>query len=475
MDLLRDPDHCGGCDDGSGSNACADGEVCTDGVCTPTCGGATPTWCGDACVNTDTDRNHCGACAAACPDGEVCSSGACALSCQAGLTDCSGSCVDLQTDRSNCGACETECPDGEVCSSGACALSCQAGLTDCSGSCVNTDTDRNHCGACGTACLDGEVCSVGVCQPNCRNDMILCDGTCILPDLAAAFCDDANPCTEDTCVDGSVCSNDPAPMEGLSCNPDPCYSNYTCSSGVCSGTTTDLDGDAVPDLCDNCPFVANPDQEDTDGVLAIPIPYAPEDSTGGTPVSDLDSIDIGFPFTMFGTSYASLTVHDGALISLGGTPICADRRYLPVMPCTETDRGARELIAAAWIMDWAPPGNATMSYVRRGTAPARRLIVHFQDMEFEVQVILYEGSDAIEIHTITQYEGGYTYTRGVAHNDDTAPLAAYLPGEHSQLFSVVASSARYFTGLVPDGVGDACANRVAVHNPGCADICNPEP
>ena len=50
-------------------------------MCALSCGGSTPTQCGDACVDTDTNPNHCGWCGTPCAvttptcSGGVCSSG----------------------------------------------------------------------------------------------------------------------------------------------------------------------------------------------------------------------------------------------------------------------------------------------------------------------------------------------------------------------------------------------------------------
>lgn len=70
-----------------------------------------------------------------------------------------------------------------------------------------------------------------------------------------ADCDDLNPCTVDTCVEG-VCENDSAPMEGQLCDDqDPCTMDDTCLGGVCGGDPLDEDGDTyVSDAClgDDC-------------------------------------------------------------------------------------------------------------------------------------------------------------------------------------------------------------------------------
>ena len=69
------------------------------------------TLCGDACAATDSDVAHCGACGNACAPGEVCSEGSCAIACPAGQTVCGDACVDLDADRAHCGACDSACDD----------------------------------------------------------------------------------------------------------------------------------------------------------------------------------------------------------------------------------------------------------------------------------------------------------------------------------------------------------------------------
>ncbi|MFH0900458.1 MAG: cadherin-like beta sandwich domain-containing protein [Pseudomonadota bacterium] len=119
--------------------------------------------CGDGCVDTQTDRLHCGGCAGqggeACPAGEVCSSGACSLSCGGSTpTLCDERCVDTQTDRLHCGGCAGQggeaCPAGEVCSAGACQPTCMPPLIACgtpgAETCIDPKTNHSYCGARGT-------------------------------------------------------------------------------------------------------------------------------------------------------------------------------------------------------------------------------------------------------------------------------------------------------------------------------------
>ncbi len=167
--------HCGAC-----GNACAAGEVCSDGACATTCSDAL-TLCGGGtaaayCANTETDNAHCGACGNTCGPGTACLSGACATTCGGGLTHCDDGagnafCADLQNDPANCGGCGVACASEEVCTSGSCERHCGVGQTRCAAAaggaeyCSDTSSDRNNCGACGNECADGHDCAGGSCQP----------------------------------------------------------------------------------------------------------------------------------------------------------------------------------------------------------------------------------------------------------------------------------------------------------------------
>jgi hypothetical protein len=139
------PNNCGQC----GATCTAAGTTClvgTDNIgrpsanCCPTAASAFSngvcqcptgtTWCGNACVNTQTDSNNCGACGTYCSgaNGMYCWNGKCA-SCGYGQSYCSGSCTDTTSDSSNCGSCGHSCPSGQSCYSSVCAapVTCPSG------------------------------------------------------------------------------------------------------------------------------------------------------------------------------------------------------------------------------------------------------------------------------------------------------------------------------------------------------------
>lgn len=75
---------------------------------------------GFACVDTNTDRNHCGGCGRTCCAGSACFGGLCPLGCAAGTTRCGCICTNLSSDTANCGACGRACPVGAFCQAGTC-------------------------------------------------------------------------------------------------------------------------------------------------------------------------------------------------------------------------------------------------------------------------------------------------------------------------------------------------------------------
>ena len=138
--------------------------------------------CNGECVDIATDVAHCGACNESCtvPDVEdtlaVCIDGSCDVECTDDQTFCTdevSACVDTDDDIDHCGACNDECfddPNGDVwCEDGECHLSCDDGYTDCGGECVDTDHDVDHCGGCDDACTGDAICEFGTCYegPEC--------------------------------------------------------------------------------------------------------------------------------------------------------------------------------------------------------------------------------------------------------------------------------------------------------------------
>ena len=157
-------------------------------------------------------------------------------------------------------------------------------------------------------------------------------------------------------------------------------------------------------------------------------------------------LPVGFTFSFFGTSYTTFNLSSNGFIEFGANisqGCCAGRR----IPLAD---GIDNIIAAAWT-DLYPEGGGLISYETRGRAPTRYLVVDFRDIpwccEFGVprvstQIILYEGSNAIEIHTANQ-QTGHTYTQGI--EDATGTQAAFIPGRVAANYGIVNDAVRFTT------------------------------
>ncbi|MSP59943.1 MAG: hypothetical protein EXR72_06310 [Myxococcales bacterium] len=165
---------CGAC--GTVCAAVANGSAaCTAGKCASACNVGFDDCDLDAkngCeIDTGSDGKNCGACGTVCGavanGSSTCTKGACVATCSAGYADCdkdpkNGCEINTNTDLNNCGACAAKC--GAVangvsgCAAGKCAVaSCNGNFADCdkdaaTGCEANTDTDVKNCGACGNAC-----------------------------------------------------------------------------------------------------------------------------------------------------------------------------------------------------------------------------------------------------------------------------------------------------------------------------------
>ncbi|MFO0609879.1 MAG: hypothetical protein U0324_42365, partial [Polyangiales bacterium] len=184
VNAQTDARNCGGC-----GVVCAAGSVCMGGRCqAPGCGGGPAcesgqTCCRDGCTDTRSDPANCGACGRACRPGLACTAGVCTVGpvgcgggppCPTGQTCCGDACVTTATDVNHCGMCGRICPRPPnttvACASGVCAVGmCLPGTGDCNGTpadgCEATlATDTNHCGRCGNRCPAGSSCDMGACR-----------------------------------------------------------------------------------------------------------------------------------------------------------------------------------------------------------------------------------------------------------------------------------------------------------------------
>ncbi|MCC7537078.1 MAG: hypothetical protein IT379_12730, partial [Deltaproteobacteria bacterium] len=195
------------------TRATSDGSACPGGVC-----------CGGGCVDLGSDADHCGGCGGVCDTG-LCVDGAC-VSCRFD-SDCASATLDACVSSARCaeGRClyavrPTHCliegrcwVDGESAASNPCRF-CSGGSTGW--------TDRSTCND-GLFCTDGDVCVMtggfGRCDPG-----------------PMRSCDDGNPCTSDSCNEGSDrCDNVPLP-DGTGCNDgNPCTATDRCQGGACTG------------------------------------------------------------------------------------------------------------------------------------------------------------------------------------------------------------------------------------------------
>ncbi len=229
---------------------CDDGNQCTDDICTDA---------GD-CENPNITGP--------CEDGRYCTEGdACdgAGNCvSGGSRDCSALDGECRVGVCNESArqCESQpAPDGAECGARYCdgldwnRQVCQGGL--CSGSellsgCDDAETCTvDQCdgasGCSNTPVADGTECGSRYCNglqwmsPTCQSGA--CAGA-----IQVQLCDDANPCTDDSCDPAAGCSR---VNNTDSCDDqDPCTMNDACRDGTCSGAPLDGDGDSfVSDAC----------------------------------------------------------------------------------------------------------------------------------------------------------------------------------------------------------------------------------
>ncbi len=131
VELSSDPENCGQCGNQCSTQIADTSVSCDAGNCVVECDDPDQSFCEDEgiCVDLDTDIDHCGECDNACPtDGDgvesaLCDDSECTIECtdpEATFCPEVEACVDLDTDDNHCGQCGISCSPGQCCSNGFC-------------------------------------------------------------------------------------------------------------------------------------------------------------------------------------------------------------------------------------------------------------------------------------------------------------------------------------------------------------------
>ena len=226
--------------------------------------------CGDACVNRQSDPDHCGECGLRCEDGESCVAATCESEVEQDCTDLG--CPDDYYCEESDGQCYPGCESNIDCPSGAhgqprcidhsCTVECDVGARLCDEACVLCP---DGAGIADTSCSGGE------CVPAlCDDGFELCGGECAqCPGDGSgteSFGCSGQQCVISNCEEGyRYCNGDCAacpdddPNGALQCDGTQCI--LACSNGF-----HECDGQCVPsDIPDSCGGRCEPCPSDNAG------------------------------------------------------------------------------------------------------------------------------------------------------------------------------------------------------------------
>lgn len=137
------------------------------------------------------------------------------------------------------------------------------------------------------------------------------------------------------------------------------------------------------------------------------------------------NLPIGFTFNFYGNNYTDFIISSNGFITFPGAfnNGCCAGQVLP------DAFDPNNVIAFAW-NDLNPGAGGSIGYATIGTPPNQVLVIHFSNVPhfggggppIDVQVMLYEGSNIIEVHSQSNSSDGSQQTMGL--EDATGSLAA---------------------------------------------------
>ena len=173
------------------------------------------------------------------------------------------------------------------------------------------------------------------------------------------------------------------------------------------------------------------------GGTAIPVFQSPIDITLGPDELSVP-LNIGFNFNFFGNTYSQFYISSNGFISFSNGGSGSNIQTLP------DNTSPNNLIAIAWAN--VDPDNAEFTYETTGTAPYRKLHVHFYHDDnsdpppcpsgyyLDAQIILYESTNIIELHT-ENWDGGNCAIPATQGIENAAGTTAFVsPGQNNSMW-----------------------------------------
>lgn len=204
----------------------------------------------------------------------------------------------------------------------------------------------------------------------------------------------------------------------------------------------------------NGTYVGPPPTVDCNAYARTSIPYSWQ-SGSGTGVSIgtngiSTSISLGFNFDFYCNSFSTVRIAEDGFISFNAT---AGDNSNNAIPSATTPNA---IIAGVWENLKQRTGggyNPRISYQRLGTAPNRRFVIKYEDLVFHrtisgskdvnFQIILYEGTNVVEIHNQDIDGANDQATQGIESPNGQNGMAVI--GRNAQGWSVSSPDAYRFT------------------------------
>ncbi|MFN5170766.1 MAG: PKD-like domain-containing protein [Cyclobacteriaceae bacterium] len=144
-------------------------------------------------------------------------------------------------------------------------------------------------------------------------------------------------------------------------------------------------------------------------------------------------VPIGFTFNFFGFDHTQLRVGSNGILGFTDAVTTPTNQTLP------DATNPNNIIAASWD-DMLPDGSSSIEYFTTGSAPFRRFIVNYNNLQFlsssnriTVQVQLHETTNIIEIHSSSITAGADEKTQGI--EGPSGAVAYFVAGRNFNNFT----------------------------------------